>query len=280
MHLKEDSDYKALLPRLNPEEYEALKESIKAEGQHLPIVVNSNNVILDGYTRYDICKELQIVPKTMVKDFDNKLLEKKFVIISNLQRRHLTTNQKAALAYKLLPIEKELAEERKLSTLKKGDELPIHEISCIGEAMDLAGKQAGISGDTLRQYKIIQEKGTEELKEKVAKSEIPIYKAKEIIDSTTEEYRLKELKKENEATVNYINRVNQYRKFTNIDALVKMFEDFIKGLDKEIALMGKEDLPLAVEHIREMYFKIYNYMNELKEYNEENKDHSEKYLVF
>jgi len=47
-----------------------------------------------------------------VKNFDNPLLEKKFVIESNLKRRHLTTFQKIEMALPLIEIERELSRER------------------------------------------------------------------------------------------------------------------------------------------------------------------------
>jgi len=259
MHLKEDSEYKALLPRLSSEEYEALKESIKAEGQHLPIVINSDNVILDGYTRYDICKELQIVPKTMVKDFDNKLLEKKFVIISNLQRRHLTTNQKAALAYKLLPIEEELAKERQgtRTDLTLDKNLPE-----VGKARDLAAKQGGISGETLRQYEIVQEKGTDELKEAVAKNEKSIFEAKEIIDSWENDKSLQDyisrgdIKEEGHKRL-----INQYIQYSKGKPFIKDLEEIIKRLSDITMDLGKVELD---DDFRKRWYSLVELLGDIK----------------
>ena len=61
--LKINPEYQKLLPKLPQEEYEALKESIKSEGQHFPITVNEEGVILDGHHRFQICEELELTPK-------------------------------------------------------------------------------------------------------------------------------------------------------------------------------------------------------------------------
>jgi ParB-like chromosome segregation protein Spo0J len=110
--LKVNPEYEALLPKLPAEEYEALKRSIRMEGLHYPIAVNQDYVILDGHHRYRACRELGIEPKVEVEAFDNPLLEKRFVIESNLLRRHLTTFQKIEMAKPLLEIERELARQR------------------------------------------------------------------------------------------------------------------------------------------------------------------------
>jgi len=110
--LKVNSEYQKLLPKLPQEEYEALKESIKTEGQHYPIIVNKERMILDGHHRYQICNELGLAPKYEVKEFPSPLHEKKFVIESNLLRRQLTTFQRIEMGKPLLGIERELAKER------------------------------------------------------------------------------------------------------------------------------------------------------------------------
>jgi hypothetical protein len=49
-----------------------------------------HGVILDGYQRYKACQESGKKPNFIVKYFDDQLLEKKFRIEANLNRRHLT----------------------------------------------------------------------------------------------------------------------------------------------------------------------------------------------
>jgi DNA modification methylase len=220
--LKINPEYEALLPKLPPDEFEALKVSIKESGLHYPIVVNKEGIILDGHHRFRICQELDIKPKTEVKEFSNRLLEKKFVIESNLRRRHLNTFQRARLVLPLLEIEKELARIRQLSTLKNVGEkvssakyfaheppkkrkplteeqkearrikarLKKEEKKKAGiipkkprRSSAIVAKKAKISDRTLEKAKIILEKGSEDLKEKVESGKMSISSAYRIVKS-------------------------------------------------------------------------------------------------
>lgn len=85
--LQVNPEYEAMLPPMGDKEYQALKESIRTEGQYYPIIVNQNMVVLDGHYRFKACQELNMVPKYQVKVFDDPLLEKKFIIEANLRGR-------------------------------------------------------------------------------------------------------------------------------------------------------------------------------------------------
>lgn len=65
----------------------------------MPITINQNGVILDGHTRYKICRELGIKPVFETKEFDNEYDERRFVIVVNLSRRQLSKFQKGELAF-------------------------------------------------------------------------------------------------------------------------------------------------------------------------------------
>ena len=95
MQLTINPEYDRLVPVLSKDDYENLKNSIKINGQWIPILANPEGVILDGHNRFDICEELGIKPKFALREFASKLLEKKFVIECNLQRRHLNDFQKS-----------------------------------------------------------------------------------------------------------------------------------------------------------------------------------------
>lgn len=189
--LKINLEYERLLAKLPAKEYEALKESIKAMGQHFPIIVNDENVILDGHHRYRICKELGIAPKVEVKTFPNKLLEKKFVIEANLHRRHLNAFQKAELAYPLLEIERELAKLRQLAgvSIKSQETSSSSELKVsqdFGQARDIVAKAVGLSPTTFQRAVKIIEKAPEDLKEKVRQGKMSINYAYEMVKNRTE----------------------------------------------------------------------------------------------
>ena len=58
--IKINPEYSKLVNPLSKSEYDILKNSIKEDGLHYPIVINPKGEILDGHHRYKICKELDI----------------------------------------------------------------------------------------------------------------------------------------------------------------------------------------------------------------------------
>ena len=176
-------EYSSLVYPLSKSEYELLKRSIKEKDLHLPIIVNQDNVILDGHHRYKICKELNIEPRFEPKRFDDPLDEKEFVIDINAQRRQLNDFQKAELAYELEKIEKERARQRqseagrlygkgltnnnnKNSIVPNGTNLSQEKEK--GKTAEIVSKKVGMS--STRNYyraKTIIEKAPEEVKEKL-----------------------------------------------------------------------------------------------------------------
>ena len=92
-----NEEHFCLIPALSDPEFEALRLSIKENGQYVPIDVNQDGVILDGHHRYKACQELGIKPTIIVRVFENRILEKKFIIEANLNRRHLIAFQRIEL---------------------------------------------------------------------------------------------------------------------------------------------------------------------------------------
>jgi ParB-like chromosome segregation protein Spo0J len=86
-----NEEYQNLAPPYTEQDYQSLKQSIKERGQLIPITTNSGGVILDGHHRYRACQELGRECSFEEKDFEAELVEKLFVIDSNLKRRHLNT---------------------------------------------------------------------------------------------------------------------------------------------------------------------------------------------
>lgn len=110
LHISFKEEYFDMIPRPITEERQLLKESILEDGLTDEIKININGEVLDGHTRIEICEELgwknpqtekPIIPKYLVKEFENKEKEAEYVIISNLMRRHLNSFQKVRLASKL-----------------------------------------------------------------------------------------------------------------------------------------------------------------------------------
>lgn len=98
-----------IMPPLSEIEFDALVSDIRRNGQINPIIVH-NNQIIDGRHRYWACNQLSIEPITAPWNgpTDEKSLVE-CVISLNVQRRHLTTSQRAALAANALPFFEEQA---------------------------------------------------------------------------------------------------------------------------------------------------------------------------
>jgi ParB-like chromosome segregation protein Spo0J len=173
MSLCLNPEYEKLLPKMSEEEFTELKASIQAEGQHYAIIVNEDLEVLDGHHRYRACMELGIEPDFEVRKFDDKLLEKKFVIEANLRRRHLNNFQLVELAVPLLEIEKSLAKQRQSKGGKNGrnDQLGIAsedaEPEFKAKATEVVAKKAGVSTRTFERGKKILEEASEDDKQKL-----------------------------------------------------------------------------------------------------------------
>ena len=115
--IKLREDYKKLVPRPSSEEYDKLMEDIKVKGIEDPIILSQKNILIDGYTRYDIAKKLEIndIPVES-KTFASEEEEREFCIRKALLRRHLTVAQKAELGLILLKIEEGKAKKRQEAT--------------------------------------------------------------------------------------------------------------------------------------------------------------------
>jgi ParB-like nuclease family protein len=94
--------YAQLFPQLPANDFEKLKEDIRVNGQLTPIVITREGVLLDGRHRLRIARELSITPYTILfRDVHNvrkEMSEVDFIDSVNLLRRHMTDDQRLALA--------------------------------------------------------------------------------------------------------------------------------------------------------------------------------------
>lgn len=120
--------YKELVPRPSSEEYQTLKESIICEGQKDPIVINKRGIILDGHTRYQILKEMNVEDKDIeyrIKEFEDADDEELYVMSSNSNRRQLTHFQKIEMYYKKYLEFKEQAEDNQKNSRYHDKKYPL-----------------------------------------------------------------------------------------------------------------------------------------------------------
>ena len=195
--LKIDEEYMSLLPPLSQPESEALKRSIKEDGLHYPIIANKNGIVLDGHNRLKVCRELGISPRFEIKDFSNdRLQEKKFVIVSNLRRRHLNDFQKIELSQPLLSMQRILAKQRKIlagQTFGRGKTnrlLPDGSKQSEGEAVENIAREIGVSPRTYYRALSILQKQPEEVKRKLRQGKLEINTAYANLQSDTKRKQL------------------------------------------------------------------------------------------
>lgn len=97
------------IPEMDPAAYEKLVSSIKKVGVISPIVVHEG-AIVDGRHRWRACKDLGVECPHVQWDQKGSLVD--FVAAANIERRHLTDGQLAAVAVNLLPFYEAEAKER------------------------------------------------------------------------------------------------------------------------------------------------------------------------
>lgn len=100
-----------LVPEMERADYLSLVADIRNHGQREAIWVYEGQ-ILDGRHRYRACRELGIQPKTREWTGTGSLIE--FVVSVNVNRRHLTHNQRTVLASQIRPLLADEAKQRQL----------------------------------------------------------------------------------------------------------------------------------------------------------------------
>jgi len=161
MNFTINPEYEKLVSPLKDDQYRSLKKSIKKNGLWMPIIVNSDGVILDGHTRYKICKDLNIPLKHAIREFPKKYDEFIFVGEINMARRQMSDLENIALVMKLEPFYERRAKDNQ-SNAGKG--LPT--LAKVDTREELARK-AGVSHGTYDKGKKILEILTPEIIEKI-----------------------------------------------------------------------------------------------------------------
>ena len=148
----------SMFPEMGEEDFDNLLESMKENGflDSDPIIVILSDkekwLILDGQNRHIAASQAKVTPSFMQYNGDDPL---GFVMARNMDRRHLNTGQKAAIAVSIVDTGK---------GIKQKD----------------AAKKAGIGEASLRRFKFIQERDPK-LAEKVAAGDVKMEKARKSI---------------------------------------------------------------------------------------------------
>lgn len=132
----------AAFPAMSGDDFAALVEDIKANGQREPVMIHEG-MVLDGWHRYRACLQIGVKPQQFTFPADKDPVA--FVLSHNLHRRHLTPSQRAAAVVACA------------EWAPKGRPGKPETISGLRE-QDMA-KQAGTSDRTIRDAKVAHKAG-------------------------------------------------------------------------------------------------------------------------
>lgn len=149
-----DSEFQSLIPPLTDDEFKRLEKSILAEGVRESIIT-WNGTIIDGHNRYRICQEHGLECPHTDRSFDSRDAAKIWIIENQFGRRNLSKYDRSVLALQLEGMYADEAKKRMLA----GKADPVQNSSQgteTGKTRDKVAAVAGVSHDTLRKVKIIE----------------------------------------------------------------------------------------------------------------------------
>ena len=153
--IKLNEDYKDMIPSPIADEIDEITKSLKKNGQKHPVIVNSKNMdLVDGYTRYNLLKSLEMKVWYEKREFKNEKEIMNFILISNVLRRHLRPFDKVRLFRPIYEMEKKEAYARlkKISKHRTKEET--------GSALEKFSEQLKISPTTAKNALVVIDKGT------------------------------------------------------------------------------------------------------------------------
>lgn len=167
-------DVANIFPMMSDEEFQALVADIKAHGQREPIVTYQGKII-DGRNRYRACLEAGITP--FIAEWGGQEADLlPFILSLNLQRRHLTSGQKAIIA---VEVEKHLAKEAEQRMLAGKRSNPVQKIAQ-GKASEQAAQLVGTNRQYVLDAKKVMEKAPE-IGEAVKRGDLSMADAKAMV---------------------------------------------------------------------------------------------------
>ena len=133
--IKEVDEFRAFIPENNM--YDKIKEDISKNGIKVPLIVNQNYELINGYTRLKIAKELGI-KKVLVAVYEttDRADEYDLLVSTNLTQRQLTRVQALAL------IEKAVEEKAKIMKKNKNSDNNSKEIKVESRGTQLSATES------------------------------------------------------------------------------------------------------------------------------------------
>ena len=180
--IKIEPEYLLLVPRMPSDQYKSLVNSIKEDGQQVPIILNQNGVVLDGHSRLHACQDLGMQPKFIIKDFDDPAKEREFVVTTNLARRQLNLFQRGECCFNFYKRERDTRYQRMSENtwkVRRGEKelIPEGPEKRAARLLNRFGKMIGISGSVAHYIVWLIENADETTKELLRTDKITVRKA-------------------------------------------------------------------------------------------------------
>jgi N6-adenosine-specific RNA methylase IME4 len=164
----------SLIPAMTRAEYAELRRDVERRGRLLvPLEVTRRRVVLDGRSRLELARELQLdsVPVRIVEPED----ELEYMLVAALTRRHLSASQKAMIAIELHDLEelRAQARTRQRENLRQNAASEVATLPPRGRTCERIAKLAGISPRTAQDAITVYEEDPEAA-ERVKAGEIAV----------------------------------------------------------------------------------------------------------
>jgi len=241
-------------PLLFGREYEELVDDIRDRGQLHPVVIHDNQ-LLDGRNRVRACNDLGIAPKQTEWSAPDGVTAGEWIVSTNLQRRHLTSQQRAMLAADpdILDVLEAEARERQGTRTDLGD--IVQTIAQGSKSRDNAAKTFQTNHQYVQEAKKIR-KRKPELVEPVINGTLTLTEAKKEVESAELEEALKKINEDdrgvlsdliNEAKTNHTQKLAMASHVVAMDqperTRVKMLAQSSDEYDRDLAGATVAQLP-------------------------------------
>lgn len=165
-----------VMPELSAQEFENLTVSIRENGCLSPITI-WDNTIIDGHSRYKICRKYNIPFTTKEISFNNDAEAIAWIVEFHVARRNLSRFQRCELVLRYEAEIKVNVEKRRRAAISQYQKTGIKAGRANKNTLSILADMADVSRRTLARAKRILEIGDEETKRRLRAGEISIYYA-------------------------------------------------------------------------------------------------------
>jgi ParB family chromosome partitioning protein len=182
-----DSEFKALIPPLAPEELAQLEANILQDGCRDPLVT-WQGILIDGHNRFAICSKHGLGFETVEREFADRQAAELWMIGNQMGRRNLENIDKVPLLERKREILACQAKERMESG--RNQHSPVENLpQASDKTRDAVAAEIGVSGKTYDALRKVSNEGTDELKQAVRDKKFGASTAAEISQLPAETQR-------------------------------------------------------------------------------------------